>query len=635
MRILLLTPSLRDRAEERLAVVYAAGMRRRGHEVTIAFGGRAELAESARSAGIDLVRLSDVALGTRVLARRALELREVASAFEPQVVHAQSIGTALGAAAVLPSVPCLLTFNGAPEHIPLAGAALHAAGVRVTAASEATAQMIGRIRFMPPVELLFTGVDLGALDASSEKLGAGQRASASPCYACVVDDALPSCVEHTLAGIGSAVAEQPGSSVLLIGDSASRERYGLLSEALGLSVHGGEAAPAGLTAADVVVFPEQRARLPLALLEAFALRRPVVAVAQTGTLTPLRDGETGWLVPAGDERALAAALIEAASNPEEVRRRGSRARAIVASTYSQEAMLTRLDSLLCSSATGAKPGLLTMKPSEYYALKHTWQTLRTSRLRRSPAPRPWHGVRVLGYHRVAQDGDELAINPMTFRAQMELVVASGATPIDLVEALEILSAPVEEQFVCVTFDDGYADNFAHAYPTLRELGIPATTFVVPAAVDGVARLYWYKREPQLATWSDLYDLATDDLFTIGAHTRTHPALPALDDEPARDEIVGSKLDIESRLQRPVHAFCYPAGLFGPREVDLVRGAGYRIGVTCEPGVNRATSDPAVLRRTMIERRDSLGDFELKLGGLLDSSPLGRDWVRKRRGGSRG
>src|SRR5262249_49875913 len=44
--------------------------------------------------------------------------------------------------------------------------------------------------------------------------------------------------------------------------------------------------------------------------------------------------------------------------------------------------------------------------------------------------------------------------------------------------------------VVVTFDDGYRDNYEHAWPILCTYGIPATFFVVTGALDRQLRLWW-------------------------------------------------------------------------------------------------------------------------------------------------
>ncbi|HTF33026.1 MAG TPA: glycosyltransferase [Myxococcota bacterium] len=60
--------------------------------------------------------------------------------------------------------------------------------------------------------------------------------------------------------------------------------------------------------ADVVALPSRFEGHPLALLEAMALGKAVVASAVGGVPETVRDGETGLLVPRGDARALACAL---------------------------------------------------------------------------------------------------------------------------------------------------------------------------------------------------------------------------------------------------------------------------------------------------------------------------------------
>ena len=80
----------------------------------------------------------------------------------------------------------------------------------------------------------------------------------------------------------------------------------------------------------------------------------------------------------------------------------------------------------------------------------------------------------------------------------------------------------------------------------------------------------------------------------------------------------------------VRAFSYPSGLYGEREERIAAKAGYRIALTCEPGVNDHSTDRFALRRRQVDARDSLLDFRAKLGGGHDSSPPLRGLYRRLR-----
>ncbi len=69
---------------------------------------------------------------------------------------------------------------------------------------------------------------------------------------------------------------------------------------------------------------------PLTLLESLASGAPAIATAMGGNLELVRDGENGWLTPAGDAQALAARLIAVARAPERLFAMRPAARASVA-----------------------------------------------------------------------------------------------------------------------------------------------------------------------------------------------------------------------------------------------------------------------------------------------------------------
>jgi peptidoglycan/xylan/chitin deacetylase (PgdA/CDA1 family) len=242
------------------------------------------------------------------------------------------------------------------------------------------------------------------------------------------------------------------------------------------------------------------------------------------------------------------------------------------------------------------------------------------------------GLRILLYHRVAADGDPLAVPPARFREQMDHLAAEGYHAVDLLEGLERLErGALGEGTVALTFDDGFTDVAEEALPALERHGFGATVFVTTGVAGGEVRFPWYQGpQPPVLGWDDIVALDREGTLRFEAHTVTHPNLLALDDESAAAEIGGSRRELAERLGRPVSAFAYPAGLYGERERRLVAEAGYAAAVSCEPGVNLPGAGPFDLRRRQIDSRDRLLDFKAKLGGGHDTPlPLRTTYRRLR------
>lgn len=122
---------------------------------------------------------------------------------------------------------------------------------------------------------------------------------------------------------------------------------------------------------------------------------------------------------------------------------------------------------------------------------------------------------ILGYHRVVDDFDGIARNEMasmlTSREMFERhldVVGRHFRFVTLDEIGERLASgePFTERVAAVTFDDGYRDNYEHAFPILQRKGIPAAVFVVTDLVD---RSHWqihdklyYLVAKAYKSWSD-------------------------------------------------------------------------------------------------------------------------------------
>ena len=140
-------------------------------------------------------------------------------------------------------------------------------------------------------------------------------------------------VEVLLEALKELRSRHPGVRLRIAGDGEHRRRLERRAAELEL----GEAVvflgtcDAGrvrglLAGAAALVVPSIYEGMPLVVLEAMAAGVPVVASAVSGIPEVVVDGETGWLVPPEDPKALAAALAEVLSGPAEARRRGEAGR---------------------------------------------------------------------------------------------------------------------------------------------------------------------------------------------------------------------------------------------------------------------------------------------------------------------
>jgi peptidoglycan/xylan/chitin deacetylase (PgdA/CDA1 family) len=150
------------------------------------------------------------------------------------------------------------------------------------------------------------------------------------------------------------------------------------------------------------------------------------------------------------------------------------------------------------------------------------------------------------------------------------------------------------------------------------------------------------------TPEEIPDLIRNDLVDVGAHTKTHPVLEDITDQAAREEITDSKTWLEDCLGRPVTAFAYPYGRYGPREVEIVRGAAFEVAFSASgeaviPGCDRlqvprvpvghwtgADLEKELIRltgksRTTTARPPSPERKRIQLGDLRRLTPIGQDW----------
>jgi glycosyltransferase involved in cell wall biosynthesis len=100
-----------------------------------------------------------------------------------------------------------------------------------------------------------------------------------------------------------------------------------------------------ISAADVVINPSEVEGLPVAVLEALSLGRPVVATDVGGVSSVVIEGETGYLVAAGDTKALANRVGDLVGDSSERERMGRNGKQLMERNHSLADMVTQYETL--------------------------------------------------------------------------------------------------------------------------------------------------------------------------------------------------------------------------------------------------------------------------------------------------
>ena len=104
------------------------------------------------------------------------------------------------------------------------------------------------------------------------------------------------------------------------------------------------------------------------------------------------------------------------------------------------------------------------------------------------------GLVALSYHRIAEPGSPpldrglWSATPPQFASQLQLLQREFDV-ISAAELEQVLEAG-RGRHVMITFDDGYRDNYEHAFPALRAAGLPATFFLSTGFLDDPKLTWW-------------------------------------------------------------------------------------------------------------------------------------------------
>ncbi|HDN95238.1 MAG TPA: xylanase [Nitrospirae bacterium] len=230
-------------------------------------------------------------------------------------------------------------------------------------------------------------------------------------------------------------------------------------------------------------------------------------------------------------------------------------------------------------------------------------------------------VPVLAYHHVNDHrGDMVTVVPEVFEKQMRYLRDAGYRTLRASELLSYINGEIslDEKAVMITFDDGWLDNYVHAFPILRKYNINATIFLATDwierasenAIDLNARIPNHKESNLLVkrgeeyrvvlNWELIREMAESGLVEFHSHTKSHGKCHNLSAEELEEELEGSRKIMEERLGRPCTALCWPFGRNNSLSVNIARENGYSLLFTTRRGIVKKGSDPYDINRIVVK-----------------------------------
>ena len=363
MRLLFVCPDMRTGGAERHWATLITELAARGEQVKlVALAGTGPFYEDVAAAGVPAECLG---LRRRTDPRGLRRALALAAEFGPDVVVTRGISGQLVGEAIARRARAVHLFN---EHTPLTPTGrLVPARPHQRALTRLAARTVDHVVAVtggqvPPLERL--GYPAARIDVVPNGVFERDVAGVEPSAQLPADGFTAVCVaglrpekrvDVFVEAVRSARRDDPDIRGFVAGEGPERARLERLAAGSGVELLGARRDVLELVAAaDAMCLPSEAEALPMSILEAMALARPVVATDVGGTRDQVVDGETGHLISPGDTAAMARALVALASDPDGARAMGEAGRLRQRRRFTGEAMVSGYASALARAAEAGR-----------------------------------------------------------------------------------------------------------------------------------------------------------------------------------------------------------------------------------------------------------------------------------------
>lgn len=356
MNILYLTNHLNTGGITSYVLRLSAALKKRGHNIFVASGG-GELAASFEAQGISFIPIpikTKSELSPKIIFS-FFKLLPLLKKRQIQLIHCNSRTTqALGCLLSKSSgIPYISTCHGFFK-VRLGRRIFPCWGKRVIAISEEVKEHLVNDFKVDEQRLRVVNHGVDAEFFSSEGLGnsAGVREKfgigAGPVIGHIGRLSDVKGQRYLIQAMKRVLDRYPQAQLVIIGEGRMKQELVNLAQQLNIGANvffipRADDIREALSVMDVFVMPSIKEGLGLALMDALAAARAVVASDVGGIKTLIQQGRNGLLVPPGDERPLAEAIIGLLADPGKRNYLGNNGREFIKSNFSLEKMASETE----------------------------------------------------------------------------------------------------------------------------------------------------------------------------------------------------------------------------------------------------------------------------------------------------
>lgn len=225
-----------------------------------------------------------------------------------------------------------------------------------------------------------------------------------------------------------------------------------------------------------------------------------------------------------------------------------------------------------------------------------------------------NGVRlpVIMYHSMLKEQKRLGkyvVSPDTFESDLQYLQRNGYQTVTVQDLVDYVHTqrPLPEKPVMLTFDDGYYNNYAYAYPLAKKYSAKMVIAPIGYYTDLFSKEDADHPNYSHLTWDEITEMMSSGLVEFQNHSyNLHATKGRLGAQKLRRESVSAYTDMlrrdvgkmqekmeENTGYKPI-AFIYPFGASSKESDSILKQMGFQATFLCTEKINMITKDPECL-----------------------------------------